>query len=57
MLALPLYLRDLVFLGHIDQGSPLNGVNNGGALAIAVYGAVLLSAAAVLLRRYRWAER
>ena len=31
VLALPLYLRDLVFLGHIDPGSPLDGVSNGGA--------------------------
>jgi ABC-2 type transport system permease protein len=57
VLALPLYLRDLVFLGHIDQGSPLNGVSNGGSLAVAVYVAVLFVGAAVLLRRYRWAER
>ena len=32
VLALPLYLRDLVFLGHIDRDSPLNGVHNGGLL-------------------------
>ena len=36
VLALPLYLRDLVFLGHIDRESPLNGVANGGLLAIVV---------------------
>ena len=27
VLALPLYLRDLVFLGHIDRDSPLDGVD------------------------------
>ena len=27
VLALPLYLRDLVFLGHVDPESPLNGVD------------------------------
>ena len=32
VLALPLHLRDLVFLGHIDENSPLNGVHNGGLL-------------------------
>jgi ABC-2 type transport system permease protein len=57
VLRLPLYLRDLVFLGHIDPVSPLNGVTNGGALAVVVYVAVLLVGAAVLLRRYRWVER
>ena len=57
VLALPLYLRDLVFLGHINLGSPLNGVSNGGLLAIIVYVAVLLVGATVLLRRYRWVER
>lgn len=57
VLAMPLYLRDLVFLGHIDQRSPLNGVSNGGSLAIVIYVAVVLVGAAVLLRRYRWVER
>jgi ABC-2 type transport system permease protein len=54
---LPLYLRDLVFLGHVDPASPLNGVTNGGLLAIVVYVAVVFVGAAVLLRRYRWVER
>jgi ABC-2 type transport system permease protein len=57
VLALPLYLRDLVFLGHIDSRSPLSGVNNGGPFAIALYIVVLVAGAAVLLRRYRWVER
>jgi ABC-2 type transport system permease protein len=57
VLALPLYLRDLVFLGHADFESALNGVNAGGALAIVSYTAVLLTAIVVLLRRYRWVER
>ncbi len=57
LLRLPLYLRDLVFLGHVDQGSPLSAVSSGGALAIVVYLAVLLVGAVVLLRRYRWVER
>jgi ABC-2 type transport system permease protein len=57
VLAMPLYLRDLVFLGHLDRRSPLSGVANGGLLAIVVYGAVVAVAAVVLLRRYRWVER
>ena len=57
LLRMPLYLRDLVFLGHVDQGSPLSAVGNGGALAIVVYLAVLLLGAVVLLSRYRWVER
>jgi ABC-2 type transport system permease protein len=57
VLRLPLYVRDLVFLGHIDPTSPLNGVSHGGALAVVEYVAVLLVGAVVLLRRYRWVER
>ena len=57
VLALPLYLRDLVFLGHIDPESPLNGVRNGGLFAAVTYVSVLLLGAGVLLRRYRWVER
>jgi ABC-2 type transport system permease protein len=57
VLALPLYLRDLVFLGHVDPESELNGVTNGGLLAVVVYIAVLLVGIGVLLRRYRWIER
>jgi hypothetical protein len=57
VLALPLYLRDLVFLGYIDRRSPLGGVSNGGPLAVAAYAAVILVGVAVLFRRYRWTER
>jgi ABC-2 type transport system permease protein len=57
ILALPLYLRDLVFLGHIDTQSPLTGVTNGGLSAVVLYTAVLVVGAGVLLRRYRWVER
>ena len=54
---LPLYLRDLIFLGHIDPDSPLTGVDQGGLIAIATFIVVLCAAAGVLLRRYRWVER
>jgi ABC-2 type transport system permease protein len=56
ILALPLYVRDLVFLGHLDEHSPLSGVTGGGALAIACYVAVVGAGLAVLLVRYRSAE-
>jgi ABC-2 type transport system permease protein len=57
VLALPLYLRDLVFLGHIDPESPLNGVNGGGFFAVLTYLVVLLAGVAVLLYRYREVEK
>ena len=57
VLALPLFLRDLVFLGHLYRGAPLAGVNHGGLLAVAVYLVVLLVGVGVLLYRYRWVER
>ncbi len=57
VLALPLYLRDLVFLGHVDPDSPLVGVAQAGPFAIATYAAVLLVGVGVLLYRYRWVER
>jgi len=56
VLALPLYLRDLVFLGRVAEDSPLSEVAGGGALAVACYLAVLVAGVAVLLFRYRSAE-
>ncbi len=57
LLALPLYLRDLVFLGRIDEESPLTGMTYGAPLAILIFAAVVVTGIAVLLRRYRWLER
>lgn len=57
LLALPLYLRDLVFLGRIDADSPLNGLTYGAPLAIGLYAAIVIGGVALLLRRYRWLER
>jgi len=54
---LPLFLRDVVFLGHVDPESPLNGTANGALLAAVVYAAVVFTGVVVLLRRYRWVER
>ena len=56
VLALPLRVRDLVFLGRLHEESPLSGVTGGGALALAAYSAVVLACVAVLLARYRSAE-
>jgi ABC-2 type transport system permease protein len=57
ILALPLYLRDLVFLGHVELGSPLSGVSNGGLYAVGLYTAIVLISVGALLQRYRWVER
>jgi ABC-2 type transport system permease protein len=57
VLAMPLYLRDVIFLGHIAPNSPLSGVGNGALLAMFVYIAVVITGIAVLLRRYRWVEK
>lgn len=56
LLALPLYVRDLIFLGHVDPESPLAGVTGGGALALGAYAAVVVVSVGVLLWRYRWVE-
>lgn len=57
VLALPLYLRDLVFLGQLDLTTPLGGAPSGGLLAVILYVVILAIASAVLLWRYRWVER
>lgn len=57
VISLPLFVRDLVFLGHIGDDTPLAGLNGGGALAVVCYLAVTGACVAVLLVRYRWAER
>jgi len=56
VLALPLYVRDLVFLGRLGDQSDLSGVAGGGAMALAAYLAVVAVGVVVLLRRYRSAE-
>jgi ABC-2 type transport system permease protein len=57
VLVLPLHLRDVIFLGHIDVDSQLGGVAGGAWLALACYLAVLSAAASLLWWRYRWVER
>jgi ABC-2 type transport system permease protein len=56
LLTLPLYIRDLVFLGHVDPESDLSGVAGAGPLAVAAYLVVVATGLAVLFWRYRWAE-
>jgi ABC-2 type transport system permease protein len=56
LLALPIYVRDLVFLGHIDPRIPLSSVDGGGVLAVIAYVAVLGVAVSTLLWRYREAD-
>ena len=55
--ALPLHLRDLLFLGHLDPEGPLGGVAAGGVFAVVTYAAMLSVALGVLLVRYRWEDR
>jgi ABC-2 type transport system permease protein len=57
VLALPLYLRDIIFLGEPESGSPLSGVEYGGLLAALAYSAVVVVAGVVLVSRYRWVEK
>jgi ABC-2 type transport system permease protein len=54
---LPLHLRDLLFLGHLDPEGPLGGVTTGGVFAVITYAAVLSVALVVLFIRYRWEDR
>ncbi len=57
VLALPLHLRDVVFLGHVDPYSQLGGVANAGLFAAIAYLAVLAAGGFTLWRRYRWIDR
>lgn len=57
VLALPLALRDVVFLGEISADSPLSGAPNAAALAAVIYVVILSAGSALLLWRYRWVER
>jgi ABC-2 type transport system permease protein len=50
---IPLFLRDVIFLGHIDPFSALGGVADAGILALLVYVGVLALGSGVLIWRYR----
>lgn len=53
---LPLYVRDLIFLGHLDPLETMGGVPGAGALVLSAYLAVLGASVWVLVWRYRQAE-
>jgi ABC-2 type transport system permease protein len=55
--ALPLHLRDVIFLGHVDPEGPLGGVANGGLLAAIVFVVVVGACLATLVYRYNEVER
>ena len=57
LLVLPLRLRDLVFLGEIDEEDPLSGQANGGLYAAILYLVIVTAAFVVLLVRYDEVER
>lgn len=56
LLSLPLYVRDLVFLGHLDPRFRLADLDGGGLLAVAAYAGIVVVSVATLLWRYRWSE-
>ncbi|MFP5319748.1 MAG: hypothetical protein ACLGI2_15815 [Acidimicrobiia bacterium] len=55
-LALPLYMRDLVFLGHLSDSFRLAQFDGGAALAVVAYVVVVGVSLATLLWRYRYSE-
>jgi len=57
ILAVPLYLRDVVFLGHLALTSPLSEVDGAALAAGGIYVAVVAAGIGTLLYRYRWVER
>jgi hypothetical protein len=57
LLTLPLVLRDLVFLGHVDETHPMSGLANGGLYAIVLLAALVVGAFVVLFVRYDEVER
>lgn len=58
LLAIPLYLRDLVFLGRFGRGfDMLRGLDYAGPAAVGIYVAVVATGIGTLLYRYRWVER
>lgn len=54
---LPLHLRDVIFLGHVDPEGPLGGVPNAGLLAVGVFILVVGACLGTLLYRYDEVER
>jgi len=57
LLELPLVLRDLVFLGEVDEIDPMSGLDNGGLYAVLIYATMVVGAMVVLFVRYDEVER
>lgn len=55
--ALPLILRDVVFLGEVDPDGPMSGLDNGALYAAGVYALWVGAGLVLLLRRYHEVER
>ncbi len=55
--ALPLHLRDVIFLGHLDPEGPMGGVPGGGFIAAGVLAAVVVVCLGTLLWRYNEVDR
>jgi ABC-2 type transport system permease protein len=51
--ALPLHVRDLVFLGHLDRDDDLGGVDGAGAAVLALYTVLVGLGIGVTVLRYR----
>lgn len=51
--ALPLHVRDLVFLGHLDRNDDLGGVDGAGVAVLGLYALIVSLAVGVTLLRYR----
>ena len=51
--AIPLHVRDLIFLGHLDPELDLGGVAGAGAAVLAVYAVVVALSVATTILRYR----
>jgi ABC-2 type transport system permease protein len=56
LLGLPIFVRDLVFLGHLDPRFRLSTLAGGETLAVLAYLAVVGLSVGTLLWRYRWVE-
>lgn len=52
---LPLHVRDLVFLGHLDPNDDLGGVDSAGPAVLGLYTILVSVAAGVTILRYRGA--
>jgi len=57
LLTLPLVVRDLVFLGHVEPGHPLSTLDNSGLYALGLFVLVVGVALVLLFWRYDEVER